>query len=228
MTGRFPSDWYLTTYQALYDLWSSFLIFLPKFIGALVVFVIGWFLSNWAGRLLTELLRRIKFNKIFERGGWNEAFRKAELEVDASEFLGVITKWTLVFVFLVAAVEILGMIQFAVFLTKVLSFLPSVIVSVLILVVAVILADILQKVVVASVERANVGYARLAGLLARWSILVFAFLAILLQLGIAKQLVVTLFTGLVGVFTISLGLAFGLGGKDMAKDILEDFREKIE
>jgi hypothetical protein len=68
----------------------------------------------------------------------------------------------------------------------------------------------------------------LAGLLARWSILVFAFLAILLQLGIAKQLVVTLFTGLVGVFTISLGLAFGLGGKDMAKDILEDFREKIE
>lgn len=228
MSGQFPSDWYLTTYQALYDLWSSFLIFLPKFIGGLTVFVIGWFLSNWAGRLLTELLRRIKFNKIFERGGWAEAFRKAELEVDAAEFLGVITKWTLVFVFLVAAVEIWGMIQFAVFLTKVLSFLPSVIVSVLILVVAVILADILQKVVVASVERAKVGYAKLAGLLARWSILVFAFLAILIQLGIARELVVTLFTGLVGVFTISFGLAFGLGGKDMARDILEDFRNKIK
>ncbi len=228
MVGQFPSDWYLTTYSALFDLWVGFLVFLPRLVGSLVVFIVGWLLSSGMGKLLEEVLRKMRFNKIFDRTGWSTAFKKADLDVDAAEFLGMIAKWILVIVFLLASVEILGFLQFAVFLTKVLAFVPSVIVSVLMFVVAVIMADLLQKVVVASIARAGVRYSRLAGLIVRWAILGFALLAVLVQLGIAKEMVLTLFTGLVGMLTLSFGLAFGLGGKSVAEDMLKNLRRKLK
>jgi hypothetical protein len=61
----------------------------------------------------------------------------------------------------------------------------------------------------------------------RWAIWIFAILAILLQLGVAAPLVETLFTGLVAMLVISMGLAFGLAGKDVAGDMLEELKRKL-
>ena len=222
------ADWYLVTIQALQSLWIGFLAFLPKFIGAIIVFLIGWFIAIGIGKLVAEILKRLRFNRIFEKGGWKEALEKAEWKVDASQFVGAICKWILVIVFLSAAVEILGFVQFAGFLTKVLGYLPNVIVAAAIFVVAVIVADLLEKVVRAGVEGIRVGYGHLVGVIIRWSIWVFAMLAILLQLGIAKELILTLFSGVVALLVISGGIAFGLGGKEIATGILQDLRKKLK
>jgi len=222
------TDWYAITLQALQNLWLAFWPFIVRLIGALIVFIIGWFISVGIGRLITEILIRLKFNKIFEKGSWKEALDKAEFKIDASEFIGSIVKWVLVIVFLLAAVEILGFVQFAGFLTKVLGYLPNVIVAVLIFVVAVIITDIVEKLVRAAVEGARVGYGHIVGVIIRWSIWIFAILAILIQLGIAPRLMEILFTGLVALITIAGGIAFGLGGKDVAAEILEDLKKKLK
>lgn len=227
MVQDWPIVWYSTTYNALLELWTGFLVFIPRFLGALVVLLVGWIVAGGIGRLVTEILNKLKFNQILERTGWVEAFERAEMKVNFSEFLGIIVKWILALVFLLAAVETLGLPQFAMFLVTVLGFLPNVMVAVLIFVVAVILADILGKITVASIEKAQVAYAKLAGLLVKWAIWGFAILAILVQLGIAKQLIVTLFTGIVAFFVIALGLAFGLGGKETAAEVLRELREKL-
>ncbi|GAI23290.1 unnamed protein product, partial [marine sediment metagenome] len=111
-------DWADITIQALQNLWQGFLGFIPLLVGAIIVFVIGWFISVGVGKLISEILKRIRFNQIFEKGGWKEALEKAEIRVDASGFIGAICKWVLVIVFLLAAVEILGLVQFADFLVK--------------------------------------------------------------------------------------------------------------
>ena len=69
-------DWYSVTLQALQDLWQGFLTFVPALIGAIVVFVVGWFIAIGVGRLVTEILKRLRFNRIFERGAWKEALQK--------------------------------------------------------------------------------------------------------------------------------------------------------
>ena len=220
-------DWAFVTGQALQNLWQGIIIFIPKLVAAIIVFVIGWFIAIAVGKLIAEILRRIKFNRIFEKGVWKEALEKAEWKVDASGFIGAIGKWILVIVFLLAAVEILGFVQFADFLKSVLAYLPNVIVAVAIFVVAVIVADILEKVVRAAVEGIKVGYAHLAGVIVKWSIWVFAILAILMQLGIARELILTLFTGLVALIVISAGIAFGLGGKETAAEILNNLKKRL-
>ena len=117
--------------------------------------------------------------------------------------------------------------RFADFLTSVVDYLGNVVVAALIFVVAVIVADILAKVIVATTESAKFEYSHLAGDIVRWSIWIFALLAILHQLGVAQPLVETLLSGIIGVFVISFGLAFGLGGKDAAADAIEAFRQKL-
>jgi len=228
MAQVIPLEWYSITYGTLLELWQWFLMSIPRVLGALIVLLLGWVFAIGIGRVITEILNRMKFNEIFEKTGWAEAFRKAELKVNLPEFFGAIVKWILVLVFLLAAVEILGFLQFAVFLTGVLGFLPNVIVAALIFVVATILADISQKITVASIERAKIGYARLTGLFVKWAILGFAILAILVQLGIAKELIIILFQGIVALLVISFGLAFGLGGKDIAAEILRELRGKLK
>ncbi len=221
-------DWYEITINALLAVWQRFLILFPKIIGAVIIFLIGWFIAVGIGRLVTEILKQLRFNRLFERGAWKSALEKAQVKVDAAGFIGAIVKWILVIVFLLAAVEILGLVAFAGFLTSVLGYLPNVIVAALIFVVAVIIADISEKVIRATVEGIKVGYGQVAGAIVRWSIWIFAILAILMQLKIAVQLILTLFTGFVALLAIAGGIAFGLGGKDVAAEILEDLKRKLK
>jgi len=221
-------DWYTVTMDALQDLWQGFVTFIPALIGAIIVFVVGWFIAIGIARLVTEILKKARFNRIFERGVWKEALSKAEFKIDAAGFIGVVVKWVLVIVFLMAAIEILGLDEFASFLKNVLSYLPNVVVASFIFVAAVIIADILEKVVRATVESTRVGYGHIVGVIVRWSIWIFAILAILIQLKVAQSLIETLFAGLVGVIVIAAGIAFGLGGKEIATDILRDLYRKLK
>jgi len=222
------TGWYEVTIERLSDLWGGVLGLIPALIGAIIIFVIGWFISIGIGRLVTEVLKKLKFNRIFERGIWKEALAKAEFTVDAAGFIGAIVKWVLVIVFLMAAVEVLGLKEFAGLLKDILAYLPNVVVAAFIFVVAVILADILEKLVRVSVESIKIGYGHLVGVIIKWSIWIFAFSIILVQLGVGAALVQILFTGLVAVIVISAGIAFGLGGKEIATDVLKDIYRKLK
>lgn len=220
-------NWAEITIGALQSLWQAFLGFVLKLTGTVIVLIIGWFISVGIGKLISEVLNRLQFNKLFEKAGWKEALERAEITVDAAEFIGGIVKWIFFIVFLLAGVEILGLLQFAEFLTRVLSYLPNVIVAVSIFVATVIVVDIVEKVVRTAVERAKIGYGQVVSAIIKWSIWIFAILTILYQLGIARPFMETLFTGFVAMLVISVGLAFGLGGKDVAAEILRDLQKKL-
>lgn len=199
-----------------------------KLIGVLIVLLIGWFIAVLIGKIIAEVLKRLGFNKIFEKGNWKEALEKAELKIDPSGFIGWICKWIIFILFLLIAVDILGLEQFGGFLNDVLNYLPNVVIAALIFIVAVIVAEILEKVVRTGVESIKVGYGGIAGGIVKWSIWIFAIWAILIQLGILSEMLLTLFTGLVAMISIAGGIAFGLGGKEVAAEILQHLKKKLK
>ena len=225
-------DWWLEIQKTFSALLPDIGEFILKLIGAIIVFVIGWFIAIAVGKLVAEILKRLKFNRLFEKEGWKKALEKAELKIDASEFIGAIFKWVLVIVFLQIAVGILGWFQFADLLAKVISYLPNVIIAALIFVVAVIVADIVEKLVVAAAEGAKFAYTHLAGAIVKWAVWIFAILAILRQLIIVPEFVNILFGaivyGIVALLVISFGIAFGLGGKEVAAEILQGLKKKLK
>ena len=218
--------------EAFRNLFEGVVSFVPLLILAILVLVIGWVISVGVGRLVADILKRIKFNQVFERGNWDEALEKADLKVDPAGFIGGIFKWVLVIVFLLAAVEILGFEQFAGYLVDVLGYLPNVIVAALIFVVAIIVADIVEKVVRAAVESTKVGHGQLIGSVVKWFIWIFAIFSALLQLDIAvlpiQVLIQTFVQGIGYGLALAVAIAFGLGGKDQAAEILRDLRSKLQ
>jgi len=220
-------DWSGITLLNLEDFWQSFLGFMPNLIGAIIVLLIGWFIADWVGKLVTEILKKLKFDKIFERTQWQDALEKADFKVSVSYFIGELTQWILMIVFLLASVEILGSYQLSIFLNKIINWLPNLIVAVSIFVVTVIIADFVRKIIQAFVEKAKISHAQFIGSIVQGSIWIFAVFAILTQLGIAEKLIEILFTGIIALVVISCSIAFGLGGKDLARDVLEELRGKL-
>lgn len=221
-------DWADVVTTALEDLGRGFIVFLPKLIGALIIFLVGWVVAVAVGKVVAEILRKLRFNKIFEKGAWRTALERAEFKVDASGFIGAIFKWVLVIVFLSAAVEILGMAQFAAFLNEILAYLPRVVMAALIFVVTVIIADIVEKVVRAAVEGTRVGYGAAVSAVVKWSIWIFAVFVILDQLLDQKAIILTLMQGIIGLIVLAGGIAFGLGGKEVAAEMWQDLKRKIK
>ena len=220
-------DWYQITYQSLLDLWQGFLRFIPSLLAAIVVFIIGWLIAEAIGKLVARVLDILRLNKIFERANWKEALEAAEIKLNITDFIGQIVKWVLVIVFLSISVEILGLLQFAALLGKLINWLPNLIIAVAIFVVAAIVADLLNRILRAGVKKMGVKYAGFLGTLVRWAIYVFAGLAILLQLGVMKTIIESIIMGFVGMLALAFGLAFGLGGKEAAARLIEDLRRKI-
>jgi hypothetical protein len=220
-------DWSFITISTLQNIWERFLAFIPVFLAAVIIFIIGWFIAIAIGRIIAQILLRLKFDNLFEKTGWKEALSKAELKVGPSEFVGAVFKWILVIVFLMISADILGLTAFVVMLQKIIGWLPDLIISVIILVVAIIIADILEKIIKASVKKIEVKYVAALGAVVRWAIYIFAVFAVLLQLGVATTVINTLVMGFIFMISLAFGLAFGLGGKEAAAKFIEDFKGKI-
>ena len=221
------NSWSIITTDALKNSWMGTVEFLPKLLIGLLVFVIGWLVSAGVGRVIAAGLEKMGFDRIFQKGGWKSALEKADIKVRPSEFLGAIVKWILVIVFLLIFVEILGFGQFALFLKEVIAWLPNIVIAAAIFVASVIIADILEKVINASVREIGIKYAEFLGAMVRWAIYIFAIFAIFIQLGVAPSIINTLVMGIVGMLALAFGLAFGLGGKDAAADLIKSVRNKL-
>ena len=126
-----------------------------------------------------------------------------------------------------ASAEIIGLPQFSQFLGQIVGYFPNIFIASLIFIGAVFASDFSQKIMIAVLEKEKITYSRFLGRMIRWAIWSLATLAILYQLQIAPNLVMTIFVGFVGTIVIAVGIAFGLGGQEIAAKILREFEEKI-
>lgn len=215
--NSFLSVWSNAVTNSLSDLWVQFISFVPSVLAAIVVFLVGWAIAVAVGRLIEKLLLLVRINAAFESlRGLKRAVEQAGLRLDIAKLVGAIFKWFLIIVSLLAATDILGLVQVSEFLTSVLYYIPNVVIAALILVISVVLANFVYRTVLAAVEAAGFTSGGAIAAISKWSILVFALFAALLQLNVASQLIQTILTAFFAMVAIAGGLAFGLGGKDLA------------
>ena len=212
---------------SMQDLWTQFIGFVPVIIGAFIVFILGWILAAFLGKIVTRLAKAAQVDKLFEQLGAMKHVRKAGLEWEVSSFLGGLVEWFFIIVAFLAAIDLLGLSQLSVYISDILLYVPNIVVAALILLVGVLLANFLEKIIKASMKATEMGPSHFVGAVARWSVWVFAVLAALNQLGVASSLIEIMFMGFVAMLAIAGGLAFGLGGQSVAKSILESIKRDV-
>jgi hypothetical protein len=216
------SDWGDAIFLAVSNALNTFLAALPQLVGALILILIGWVLSGFLARLTTEALRRAGADRLFAQHA-STVYGDASTRIRPSVVAGEVVKWLVRIVFLVAAANVLGMEEVSIFLNQVLLWIPNLIVAAVILLVAPLIARFVRGMIEVGAGEMGFTNAPLLGRLAEIAIIAFAVVIAVNQIGIAANLVNTLFIGIVGALALAFGLAFGLGGRDVAARITEDW-----
>lgn len=215
--------------QSFQELWIGIVAFLPEIIVAVIIFVLGWLVGAALGRVVAQVVKSLKVDNALKQTGFADMVERGGFSLNSGEFLGALVKWFFIVVFLVAALDVLGLDQVNFFLqTVVLGYLPQVIVAVLILLVAAVIAEVAAKAVRGAAKAAHVRSAGFAGSVAKWAIWIFAILAALDHLQVASAFVQTLFTGVIVALSLAFGLAFGLGGQQAAAHFIEKVKKEMD
>lgn len=199
----------------------------PFVLGALAVFLFGWILAEVSARAIVNLGHKIKLEWLADKIGLKHFLERTKSKKTPSQVIAKGVKGYLIFLFFIEATKIAQLTQVAEFLTKVINYIPEIIIALFIMLVGIRIGHTLQAVITTSLSFAKANTANVLGLAAKYTIVTFAVLAALSQLDIAEILVQILFIGFISMLTIAGGLAFGLGGKDMVHELLEDVK-KVE
>lgn len=217
-----------TVSESLQDLYARFVEFLPSFVVAVLILVVGWIVAVSVARLVKSVLQSAKVDEIGDKLGLDQISARTGLKMSVSGALAWLIKWFLLIAIFLAAADILGLDQISEFLNAVLAYIPNVVAAAAILLVGTLVAGFLSRLVRHSVKAAGLTSADLLGSVTQWSVMIFTILATLDQLKVAQSFVQTLFTGIIAMVAIGGGLAFGLGGRDHASKVLDRVEKDIK
>jgi len=203
--------------------WLKFSNYLPDFFGGLLILIIGFVVASILKRFLVTVFKFLRFESILQR---SKLIGRNEVRI-WEEVLTEILKWTVVVLFLVPTLEVWGLTRATAVLNQLLFYLPNVIVAVVIAFIGLLVANLVSDLVRNSIKTIRGTSANTLAILSKGVIVFFTILIVLSQLGVAQDLIRILFTGIVAMLAIAGGLAFGLGGKDVARELLEQLRKKI-
>ena len=194
---------------------------IPKIIGFALIVIIGWFVASLVAKVAASLLRTVKFNELSQRSGITDVVKKVGVDTDASGALANVAKWFIRLIALVVAFDALGLPAVSDVLRQLLMWLPNLVVALVLLVVGGLVAGALSRIVRAATTEAGFGNPGLLARVAATAVWGFAIVVAVNQIGIATALVNTLFMAVVGAVAVALGLAFGLGGRETAAEIVK-------
>jgi hypothetical protein len=214
--------------NSLLTLWGGVAMFLPQFIAAVVVFLVGWLIAELLGKLAYHIVKILHVDNALSKVGFRQAWERSGFRLNTPMLFYELVKWFFVVVFLMAATNILGLVQVSEFLRTVVFYLPNVIVAAVILLIGILVAKFSEGLVRASVKAAGLMSANFLGAVTKWAVVVFSLLIALAQLQVAGDIIKIVITGLIAAGALAMGLAFGLGGVKHAEQMIGDLRKRIE
>jgi hypothetical protein len=200
---------------------NTFLSAIPRVIGFALVLIVGWIISSLFARGVQALLHAVKFNDLARRSGFADFVQKMGVRNDSSGVIASIVKWFVRLITLVVAFDTLGLPAVSTVLQQLLLWLPNLVVALVVLVIGGLAANALSQLVRGTTAQAGFTNPDMLATVTKVAVWGFAIVVAVNQLGIATTLINTLLIGIVGAFSIAFGLAFGLGGRDRATQMLD-------
>ncbi|MCX7996792.1 MAG: hypothetical protein N2691_03470 [Patescibacteria group bacterium] len=198
--------------------------FLPNFVGGLAIFLIGILSASLLRRFFITFFRFFRFSAILER---MRLMQKSEVYL-WEQIISEIIRWTVVILFLIPTLEAWGLSRATVVLNQLLLYIPNVIIAVIISFVGIVAANLVSDLVHQSIKSIGKTSAQTLAFLTKSVVIFFTILVVLNQLGVAQDLIRILFTGIIAMFAIAGGLAFGLGGQDSARELLNHMKKVLK
>ncbi len=209
--------------------WDAFAtkitVFLPKLIGAIIIFVIGLIVAKLIKIGIVRLLRLVRFDMAAEKTGVKDFLAKGNITRTSSEIIGALAYWFVIILTLIASLDALGLPIVSDILNNIFLYIPNVVAAIIVLILGILFGNLLSAVVRTAASNAGISNADCLGKTAFYAIIVFSVAIALIQLDIGVEIVKSAFGLGFGAIALAFGLAFGLGGREVAADYLKKWLE---
>jgi hypothetical protein len=222
------TEWSAALMTSMAAAMAMFFSAIPKILGFLVIVIVGWIIASLVERGVAALLRAVKFNDLARRSGLADFVEKMGTGTDSAGMIGMVVKWFIRLIALVVAFDALGLPAVSEVLRELLLWLPNVIVAIVVLVIGGLVARALGNLVRGATAEAGMGSPDTLARVASGIVWAFAIVVAVNQIGIAKELVNTLFMAFVGALAVAAALAFGLGGRETAAEIVKGWYARAQ
>ena len=199
---------------------TAFVLFVPRLVAATIIFAGGFLISLAVSHAIRRLMASLRADRLAQRTGASEMLRRAEMPT-AEALIGKLVFWIVWIGFIVSAVDTLQLDPFQGLVEEFFRFVPRVLVALLVLALGFLLGNFLWRATLLASVNAGLPGARLLSGALRVVVIAIGIVMALEQLGLASTVVLTAFAITFGALMLGLAIAFGLGGRDAAKQLLE-------
>jgi hypothetical protein len=201
--------------DSLLEVLNAAIAWLPNFLGAIIILIIGALVARLIQRAIKELFKLIKLESASDKLGVQDKIKTIGIESNITNILSGLIYWIILLVFVSSAASILQIPAVTTFVNKLIGWLPAIFAGLVIMVLGVMVAEAITNIL------DKVKFGKTYKTVVRWFILVVAFITAVEQIGINITFLTENLQILVGGLALAFGIAFGMGGREKAKDFLE-------
>jgi len=220
--------WKVAIIDSLNKFLGKVIVFLPNLLAMITILVVGFFVAWVIRKLLFRFLRAIQFDRLSGQWGLADVLSKGGVTYSPANLLSQFFYWVVAFVTLILGINALEVAATQNLITQFFNYLPHLFAAVIILVIGYLIAVFLGQATLIAAVNAQMESAKLLSRLVRWLLILFSLTMALDQLGIAEKVITAAFSVIFGGIVLALAIAFGWGGRDLAKDFLERLYRRKE
>jgi len=221
-------DWTFVIMESVREMLTRVGIFIPKLIGLLLILIIGWMVAKFIEAFIVRSLKLIRLDTLAEKSGTSNFLAKGGIKYTLSELIGVLVYWLVVLMVFITALNAMQWTVAAEVLNVIVGYIPNIIISVFILVIGMFVSTLLSTVIRTAASNAGITQSRLLGQITQIVVIVFASVMALQQLKIETGIILNVINIVLAATGLALGLAFGLGCKEIAGKFVEESLIKMK
>ena len=220
--------WRVAITDSLNRFLGKVIIFLPNLLAMITILVVGFLIAWIFKKLLFRFLKAIQFERVSRQWGLADVLSKGGLIYSPANLLSRFFYWVIVLVTLILGINALEVAATQNLITQFFNYLPHLFAAMIILVIGYLIAIFLGQATLIAAVNAQMESAKFLSRLVRWLLIIFSMTMALYQLGIAEKVITAAFSVIFGGIVLALAIAFGWGGRELAKDFLERLYKRKE
>jgi hypothetical protein len=220
--------WRVAITDSLNRFFEKVIVFLPNLLAMITILVVGFFIAWIFKRLLFRFLKAIQFDRVSRQWGLADVLSKGGLTYSPASLLSRFFYWVIVVVTLILGINALEVAATQNLITQFFNYLPHLFAAMILLVIGYLIAIFLGQATLIAAVNAQMESAKFLSRLVRWFLIIFSLTLALYQLGIAEKVITAAFSVIFGGIVLALAIAFGWGGRELAKEFLERLYKKKE
>ena len=210
---------------AITDSFNKFLgkvtTFLPNLLAMITILILGFLIAWIVKKLIFRFLKAIQFDKVSERWGLPHILSKGGVTYSPADLLSRFFYWVIVLITLILGINALEVAATQNFISHFFNYLPHLFAAMIILAIGYLIAIFLGQATLIAAVNAQMESAKILSRAVRWFIIILSLTMTLYHLGIAEKVIVAAFSITFGGIVLALAIAFGWGGRELAKNFLE-------